>query len=193
MSSDQHASDHPQIDHQHTSPIRTPKQLITVVVLAFVVPVIVIIMLATFVAGNKVTGAGSDSMTPEAIAERLRPVGTVAYAAASTGPRALQSGEEVYKAACSACHAAGVAGAPKAGDVAAWAPRIKQGFDTLVKHAVEGFKAMPAKGGNASLDPIEVARAVAFMANEAGAKFKEPEAPAAAPVATAAADKAAKK
>ena len=110
MSSDQHATSH-QTDHQHVSPIRTPKQLITVVVLAFVVPVIVIILLASFVAGQKVTGAGSDSMSPEAIAERLRPVGSVAFASAPTGPRTLQSGEAVYKLACSACHATGVAGA----------------------------------------------------------------------------------
>jgi cytochrome c5 len=117
-------------------------------------------------------------MTPEAIAERLRPVGTVVLAQAATGPRVLQVGEAVYKLACSACHTSGAAGAPKTGDAAAWAPRLKQGYDTLVKHAVEGFKAMPAKGGNADLDPIEVARAVVYMANQSGAKFKEPEAPA---------------
>lgn len=168
---------------QHVSPIKTPRQLITVVVLAFVVPVVLIILLATFVVSQKVGGAGTDAMTPEAIAERLRPVGTVAFASAPTGPRTLQSGEAVYKLACSACHATGAAGAPKAGDAGAWGPRIKQGYDTLVKHAVEGFKAMPAKGGNADLDPIEVARAVAFLANQGGAKFKEPDAP--APAATA--------
>jgi cytochrome c5 len=168
---------------QHASPIKTPRQLITVVVLAFVVPVVLIILLATFVTSQKTGGAGSDAMTPEAIAERLRPVGTVAFAGAPTGPRTLQSGEAAYKLACSACHATGAAGAPKTGDTGAWAPRIKQGFDTLVKHAVEGFKAMPAKGGNADLDPIEVARAVAFMGNQSGAKFKEPDAP--APAATA--------
>jgi len=162
----------------HSSPIRTPRQLITVVILAFVVPVIVIILLASFVSGQKVAGAGSDSMTPEAIAERLRPVGTIAFAGAPSGPRQLQDGEAVYKLACTACHGTGVAGAPKTGDAAVWAPRLKQGFDTLVKHAVEGFKGMPAKGGNADLDPIEVARAVAFMGNASGGKFKEPAAPA---------------
>jgi cytochrome c5 len=119
-------------------------------------------------------------MTPEAIAERLRPVGTVAFAGAPAGPRTSQSGEAVYKLACSACHATGAAGAPRAGDNSAWAPRIKQGFDTLVKHAVEGYKGMPARGGNPDLDPIEVARAVAYIANQSGAKFKEPEAPMAA-------------
>jgi len=162
---------------QHTSLIKTPRQLITVVVLAFVVPVILIILLVTFVTSEKGGGTGSDAMTPEAIAERLRPVGTVAFAGAPTGPRTLQSGEAVYKLACGACHATGAAGAPKTGDTGAWAPRLKQGYDTLVKHAVEGFKAMPAKGGNADLDPIEVARAVVYMTNQSGAKYKEPEAP----------------
>lgn len=162
----------------HNSPIKTPKQLITLIVLAFVIPITVIVLLTQFVAGAKREGEGSSSMTPEAIADRLKPVGSVQLAAAS-GPRALQSGEAVYKLACSACHATGAAGAPKAGDTAAWGPRIKEGFDTLVKHAVEGFKGMPPKGGNASLDPIEVARGVAYMANQAGAKFTEPAAPAA--------------
>jgi cytochrome c5 len=163
---------------QHTALIKTPRQLITVVILAFVVPVIVIVLLAKFVTGSKTGGAGSDAMTPEAVSDRLRPVGTVALQQAG-GARALQGGEAVYKAACAACHASGAAGAPKTGDAGAWGPRIKQGFDTLVKHAVEGFKGMPAKGGSPDLDPIEVARAVAFMGNQSGGKFTEPAAPAA--------------
>jgi cytochrome c5 len=162
------------MSEQHSSPIKTPKQLITVVVLAFVVPVLVIVLLVKYVVGEKSAGAGAEAMTPEAIADRLRPVGSVVLAQAS-GPRTLKSGEEVYKLACGACHAAGVAGAPKTGDAAAWTPRIKQGYETLVTHAVAGFKAMPAKGGNADLDQIEVARAVVHMANASGAKFKEPD------------------
>ena len=167
---------------QHTALIKTPRQLITVVILAFVVPVIVIILLAKFVTGSKTGGAGSDAMTPEAISDRLKPVGMVALQQAG-GARTLQGGEAVYKAACAACHAAGAAGAPKTGDAGAWGGRLKQGFDTLVKHAVEGFKGMPAKGGNPDLDPVEVARAVAFMGNQSGGKFTEPAAPAAAKVA----------
>ena len=155
------------------------------VVLAFVVPVILIILLVTFVTGQKVGGAGTEAMTPEAIAERLRPVGTVAFAGAPVGPRALQSGEAVYKLACSACHATGAAGAPKAGDDAAWAPRIKQGYDTLVKHAVEGFKAMPPRAAM----PISTrskwhAPSSTSRINRAR-KFKEPEAPAATAAAKA--------
>jgi cytochrome c5 len=61
------------------------------------------------------------------------------------------------------------------GDASAWAARIGQGYDTLVKHAVEGIRAMPAKGGNPDLDEVEVARAVVVMANQSGGKFKEPE------------------
>jgi cytochrome c5 len=162
---------------QHASPIKTPRQLITVVVLSFVVPVLIIVLLVKYVAGSHLEGAGSQAMTPEAIADRLKPIGTVVFAEGG-GARTLQSGEAVYKLACGACHEAGVAGAPKSGDAAGWGPRVKQGFDTLVKHAVEGFKAMPAKGGNADLDPVEVARAVAYMGNRSGASFKEPEAPA---------------
>lgn len=163
---------------QHNALIKTPRQLITVVILAFVVPVIVIILLANYVAGSRTGGAGSDAMTPEAISDRLKPVGVVALQQAG-GARTLQGGEAVYKAACAACHASGAAGAPKTGDNAAWGTRMKQGFDTLVKHAVEGFKAMPPKGGNPDLDPIEVARAVAFIGNQSGGKFTEPTAPAA--------------
>jgi cytochrome c5 len=176
------------MSEQHDSPIKTPAQLITVVALSFIVPVAIIILLVTYVVGAKREGAGASSMTPEAVAERLRPVGNVVVASTGGGAgRGLQGGEAVYNLACGACHTPGIAGAPKTGDVAAWKPRLAQGFDTLVKHAVEGFKTMPAKGGNASLDPVEVARAVAFMGNKSGGKFTEPDAPAAAAAAPAAA------
>ena len=162
---------------QHASPIRTPQQLITVVVLAFVVPIVIIVLLVKFVVAANTSGTGSEAMKAEAVAERLAPIGRVELAAAG-GARALQSGEAVYTLSCGACHTAGVAGAPKTGDAGVWAPRIKQGFDVMVKHAVEGFKAMPAKGGNSDLDNVEVARAVAFMANKSGGAFKEPAPPA---------------
>lgn len=159
---------------QHASPIKTPRQLITVVVLAFVVPVIVILLLATYASGGK-SGAGTAAQQSEAVAKRLAPVGQVELAAAD-GAKVLQSGEAVFNGGCVACHGAGIAGAPKVGDAGAWAPRIAQGFDTLVKHAVDGFKGMPPKGGNSSLDKVEVARAVAYMGNKSGGKFTEPAA-----------------
>ncbi len=163
--------------------IKTPRQLITVITLAFLVPIVLIILLATYVARSTPGGAaGTDAMNEKAIADRMRSVGVVVLAEGGAS-KLLQTGEAVYTTACGACHAAGVAGAPRMGDAAVWAPRIKQGFDVLVKHAIEGFKAMPARGGNPNLDSIEVARAVAFMGNQAGAKFKEPAAPAGTPAA----------
>jgi cytochrome c5 len=180
----------PHADHE--SPIRTPKQLAVVVLLSFVVPVLVIILLVNFVTAGNRTGAGSDSLTEESIANRLRPVAGFELRDANA-PRVFQSGEAVFKAVCATCHATGVAGAPKYGDAGSWAPRIKEGFDTMVGIAIKGKGAMPPKGGNPDLDDIEVARAVAYMANGSGGKFEEPAAPApaAAPAASPAAEGAA--
>jgi cytochrome c5 len=160
--------------------IRTPKQLIGAVAGFFLVIVIGIILLVSYATSGKNTGAGTESQSPEAVAQRLQPVAEQGYTLKDTNaPRTLQSGEAIYSSTCAACHGTGAAGAPKLGDNAAWAPRIAQGYDTLVQHAVQGIRAMPAKGGNADLDNVEVARAVAYMGNKAGASFKEPAAPAA--------------
>ena len=80
-------------------------------------------------------------------------------------------GKKVYEASCQACHGGAVPGIPHVGKKEDWAPRIKQGKDTLHKHALEGFNAMPAKGGNGSLSDNEVKAAVDYMANQSGAKF----------------------
>ncbi|MGA2552077.1 MAG: c-type cytochrome [Burkholderiaceae bacterium] len=172
--------------NEHQSPIRTPKQLIVVVVLAFVVPIAIIILLVSFVQTAPKTGAGTDAMTPEATAARIAPVAKFELAAA--GPATLKTGEETFKAVCATCHAAGIAGAPKFGDPAAWSERISEGVNTLWDHALKGYQGksgvMPAKGGNSALDDIEVERAVDYMANAAGAKFTDPPAPAGAPAAS---------
>ncbi len=80
---------------------------------------------------------------------------------------ALADGKTTYDSACQACHAAGVAGAPKLGDVAAWKDRIGQGLDTLVEHSIKGFQGdagmMPPKGGFANLSDDEVKAAVAYL------------------------------
>lgn len=161
---------------EHESVIKTPKQLIVAVLAAFIVPILVIIFLVKFVTTANLPNAGSDAQTPEAIAARIQPVSDVGYTFKDvSAPKQLLSGEEIYKSTCVACHGAGVAGAPKVGDLAAWAPRIKAGYDTVVGFAINGLNAMPAKGGNPDLDDIEVARAVVYMANQSGADFKEPE------------------
>lgn len=165
-------------NEHHESAIRTPKQLVAAVAGFFLVTVIGIILLVSFVTTNKLTGAGTESQSPEAVATRLRPVADEGFTLKDVNaPKVLQSGEAVYSAICAACHTSGAAGAPKLGDAGAWAPRIAQGYDTLVKHAIEGIRAMPAKGGNPDLDDVEVARAIVYIANKGGASFKEPEAP----------------
>jgi cytochrome c5 len=107
-----------------------------------------------------------------AVTERIKPVGEVMVAAATAAPGIALSGEQVVTQSCSACHGTGALNSPKIGDAAAWAPRIAQGYETLVKHAIEGIRTMPARGGNAALSDAEMADAVAFMANKAGADFK---------------------
>lgn len=163
----------------HNAMIKTPKQLLVTVALAFLVPIAIIVMLVNLVTATMGTGAGSDALTPEAIAERIQPVAGFKLVDANA-VKELKTGQQVYETTCTACHAAGIAGAPKFGDKGAWGGLIKQGQDTLVDAAIHGIRAMPPKGGNPSLDDIEVARAVAYMANAAGADFKEPEAPGAA-------------
>ncbi len=80
-------------------------------------------------------------------------------------------GQKVYEANCKMCHGGTIPGAPGVGKNDEWAPRIKQGKETLYKHALEGFNAMPAKGGNAGLSDDEIKAAVNYMANQSGAKF----------------------
>ena len=159
----------------HETAIKTPGQLIAAVVAGFLVPIIIIWLLVVYVGASPKPAAGSNAQSPEAIAARLKPVADEGYTLVdASAPRTLKAGGEVYNAACVACHGAGVAGAPKFGDKAAWGARNKQGYDTLVSHAIKGIRAMPAKGGNPDLDDIEVGRAVVHMANASGASFKEP-------------------
>ncbi|MGE6918034.1 c-type cytochrome [Achromobacter kerstersii] len=162
---------------EHSSPIKTPKQLVVTIVLSFVIPIAIIILLVNMVvSGNKV-GAGSDTLTQEAITKRIAPVAGFELVDANA-PKVFKTGEQVFAAVCTACHTAGVAGAPKMGDNAAWAPFIKSGYDTMLNVALHGKGGMPAKGGNPTLSDYEVARAVVYMANKSGASLPEPAAPA---------------
>lgn len=166
----------------HTGPIKTPAQLLWTSFFSFVVPVFVIIGLVFYVTRGDKPAAGA--VDPEmATAMRIQKVGSVELRDAN---RPLQSGEAVYTAQCAACHAAGVVGAPKFGDAAAWGPRLGQGYDALLTSALKGKGAMGAQGGGAFSD-LEIGRAVVHMANAGGAKFAEPQAPAAAGAAAPAA------
>jgi cytochrome c5 len=158
----------------HTGPIKSGSQLLWSSIAAFVIPVFIIIGLVYYVTSGNKTAAGSTD-SERAVAERIMKVGTVEIRDAN---RPLRAGEEVFKGQCAACHATGAAGAPKVGDAGAWGPRLKQGFDTLVQSALKGKGAMGAQGGG-DFNDTEIARAVAYMANQSGGKFEEPKAPAA--------------
>ena len=155
-------------EEAHTGPIRSPKQLFWASLAAFVLPVVIIIGLVMYVtsANQKAPGA---SDIERGIAERLQKVGSVEIRDAN---RPLASGEEVYKAQCTACHATGVSGAPKLGDAAAWGPRLAQGYEALLNAALKGKGAMAPQGGG-NFSDVEIGRAVVYMANQAGGKLAE--------------------
>lgn len=175
---------------EHSSPIKTPKQLIIVVLLAFIVPVLVIVMLAQIATSGKPAAADS-AAAEEAVAKRLKPAGEVIVdpnapppvadapavaaaapagappAAAAPAGDAAGKGKSIYDTSCAACHTAGVAGAPKTGDKAAWAPRLKAGNAALVATAIKGKGAMPPKGGNMSLSDDDIKAAVEYLVSRA--------------------------
>ena len=145
-----------------------------------VLAVLVVIAFIFFFLADFATDGIDD--TPESnarqqakIEENIAPVGQVnigavpasasAAPAAAAGPR---SGDAVYSASCAACHGTGVAGAPKVGDSAAWAPRVAQGMDTLMSHAINGLNAMPPKGTCATCSDDEIKAAVEYMLSQSG-------------------------
>ena len=161
---------------EHSSPIKTPRQLIIVVLLAFAVP----IALAALVSQLVTSGEKGIHEDDSKILARIQPVGNVVLAEAS-GPKGMLTGQQVYGQVCKTCHETGLAGAPKFGDKAASSARIAQGETVMSQHAIAGYQGkagvMPAKGGNADLTDNEVRRAVAYMANNAGATWTEPAMP----------------
>jgi cytochrome c5 len=172
---------------EHSTPIKTPLQLIAVVVAAFVVPITVIVIIVHLVTSGGDVSKSNPAMSDEAIARRLKPVGEVVVdpnqpkpaASVTTAPAAGPvtaaagksaagkgdggKGRSVYDATCQVCHAAGVAGAPKAGDKGAWAARLKTGMNALYQTSIKGKGAMPPKGGNTALSDADVRAAVDYM------------------------------
>jgi cytochrome c5 len=162
------------MSNEHGNLIKSPKQLIIMVFASFFVPLIIILLLMVFVNNGK---RGDSSATVE---ELIKPVAQLNFKDAST-PQGPKTGEEVYKAVCSACHATGAAGAPKFGDTSAWAPRIATGYNALLNSVIKGKNAMPARGGSSPSDisDYELGLAVVYMANSSGGKLPEPKPPAA--------------
>ena len=154
--------------------IKTPQQMIVVVVASFLVPVIGLVLLVQLVISQP--HADPSAMTPDAVAARMQPVGRVEFgpvmsaapaaakkAAAKAGPA---DGKSVYDKVCTACHAVSVAGSPKLGDKAAWAPRIQTGTSALLQSVIKGKGAMPPKAGNPSLSDAEIRAAIDFMVSQ---------------------------
>jgi cytochrome c5 len=168
-----------------------PQEVIISLLAGLLAPLLAIFLIVQLVLGIQ------DSHKPDTSSEaaqkatlaRIKPVAQLA-ALDANAPKVEKSGQEVYDAVCTSCHAAGALGAPKFDNKGDWAGRIGQGYDTLIKHAIEGIRQMPARGGDGDLSDIEVARAVAYMANSAGASFKAPETAAPAAVASAKPDPA---
>ena len=138
-------------------------------------PMVIIfgLFLALGIVGSLIFGKPIDEAPVPVAANvevNIKPVAIVEVAAPVTA-HVAQSGAEVVKGVCAMCHAAGLMNAPKIGDKGQWAPRIALGYETLVSHAVNGIRGMPAKGGNPDLSEAEIAAAVADMANQSGAKF----------------------
>jgi cytochrome c5 len=155
----------------HDSPIKTPRQLITVVVLAFLVPIFGIVLIAQLVTGGLKVDPSSAAMSAEAIAKRLKPVGEVSISVApDAGGSVADKGKALYDQVCMACHAAGLAGAPKTGDKSAWGPRIATGKSALYNSALKGKTSktgiMPAKGGAVSAPDADVKAAVDYLVSQ---------------------------
>ncbi len=150
---------------------------------------VVLFIVAQMVGGkpSKTVEATADA---KAVAERIKPIGELTVGSAEAAKAATAStnpvmdaiipsanaagddkGKSVFDGTCTACHTPGVAGAPKFGDKAAWAPRIAQGTATLETHAIKGFQGkagmMPPKGGNMSLKDDDVKAAVEYMVSHA--------------------------
>ncbi len=158
---------------QPSHPGKSPQQVLVTGFFALLIPLLAVAALAnSFFGGPAYEKDNATSAKAKAV--RLQKVGMVELRDAN---RPLSTGEQVFKAQCSACHATGAAGSPKFGDAAAWGPRIATGFEALVHSALKGKGAMAPQGGG-NFNDTEVARGVAYMANAAGAKFAEPEPPA---------------
>ena len=166
-------SDTSHTEEDHTGPIKTPQQLLMAVFFSFVIPIFIIIGLVYYVTTHDKPAAGATNIE-KSLEERIQKVGSVEIRDAN---REMKTGQAVFTAQCSACHANGAAGAPKFGDAAAWAPRIKTGFEALLHSALKGKNSMPPQSGGEASD-YEVSRALVYMANKGGANFEEPKPPA---------------
>ncbi len=176
-------------EHGQPLPPTPVSQVVLAILGALIAPTLILVLVAKLLMGisDKHVDDATPAVADTAVEERIKPVATVEVAAVESGPHVDKGGEQVVTAVCSACHGSGALGSPKIGDKSAWGPRIAQGYETLIKHAIAGIRSMPARGGNPDLTDGEIANAVAYMANQSGANFTPPAAGAEAPAAADAA------
>lgn len=167
----------------HAAPSPTVFKQVANALVLLGLPVLVVGSLIGYYKAHDAVAPGS--LSEEAVAARIQKVGMVQLGATK---HELKTGEQVFKAQCTTCHTAGMLGAPKFGEAAAWAPRIATGYEALLTSALKGKGNMTKQSGGAFSD-YEVARAVVYMANAGGAKFAEPKAPGGAEDPAAAASK----
>jgi cytochrome c5 len=145
-----------------------------VIAVLIIIAIVISITAINLVGDNEGTSA---AFQEKKVLDRIKPLGVVATTAAEAKEAspvveevAVEQGpmtaEQVYNTACMACHSTGAAGAPKTGDVAAWAPRIAQGDDVLFEHATKGFKGMPPRGGSPQLSDEDITVAIGFMVSQ---------------------------
>jgi cytochrome c5 len=129
----------------------------------------IVLPIAGFFVARSLGGGSAADLGEESVLRRIQPIAQVALAdsiganAAAKADEPAAAGKKVYEAVCVACHASGVAGAPKFGDKGAWAPRLASGLDALTASVIKGKGAMPPKGGNASLPDADIRAAVEYM------------------------------
>ena len=128
--------------------------------LAIAIAVVLIAVVVPFSMSGK--GKSDAVSNGDDVESRIAPVAKIEMQAGG-GDGGVKDGKTVYNTVCAGCHGAGVLGAPKFGDKAAWAPRIAQGMPTLVNHAINGIRSMPPRGGAASLSDDEVKAGVQYM------------------------------
>lgn len=163
----------------------TPQEVIIALLAGLLAPLLAIFLIVQLVLGMQEDHQPdtTSEVAQKATLARIKPFAQL-VALDANAPRVEKAGQEVYDAVCASCHSSGALGAPRFDNRGDWGGRLGQGYDTLVKHAIDGLRQMPPRGGDGDLSDVEVARAVVYLANSAGASFKEPavaapEAPAA--------------
>lgn len=137
-------------------------------------PVKVVLPAVAVLAASLLAGCGkAPEVDPEVTASAIAPVARVELKLEKIAPGS-RTGEQIYKSVCTSCHAAGALGAPKTGEAGDWAGRLSKGLEALAASVTNGLGNMPPKGGAADLTDKEILRAVAYLANTAGANFTEP-------------------